>query len=201
MLSRTQSLKAQQSAETRESILASCLSLFAKHGFASTSVDEIARAAGITKGAVYWHFKNKEELFKAILERIRERWQLQVLHPLSAKTTPLLRLEALFDGYAELFGHAPEFCLFMQRVLLENDKEFSPQIGKLFIQTARFISRIIADGKASGSFRVDLDAMVTAHMILGLISGATQQCLANRSLSLGRLLSEAKTTVMARVQR
>jgi AcrR family transcriptional regulator len=195
------SAKAQQSAETRQAILASCLGLFAKHGFASTSVDDIARAAGITKGAVYWHFKNKQELFQAILERIRQRWQEEVMKPLSAKWSPTLRLEALFDGYAELFGDAPELCLFMQRVLLENDKEFSPQIGKLFMQTARFISRIVADGQAAGEFRADVDASVTAHMILGIISGASQQCLANRSLRLGRLLSEAKTMMMVRVRR
>jgi AcrR family transcriptional regulator len=201
MFTASTSSKAQQSAETREAILVSCLGLFAKHGFSSTSVDEIARAAGITKGAVYWHFKNKEELFQAILERIRERWRQEVMKPLSSKATSILRLEALLDGYAELFGDAPEFCLFMQRVLLENDKEFSPQIAKLFTQTARFIARIVADGKASGEFRADVDATLTAHMNLGMIAGASQQCLANRSLSLGRLLSEVKATVIARVRR
>src|SRR5258708_2193738 len=67
------SLKAQQSAVTRRAILDACLKLFARHGFSTTSIDDIASAAGITKGAVYWHFENKEELFQAILEEIRAR--------------------------------------------------------------------------------------------------------------------------------
>src|SRR5258708_9624580 len=63
------SSKAQQSAVTRKAILDACLKLFARHGFSTTSIDDIASAAGITKGAVYWHFENKEELFQAILDR------------------------------------------------------------------------------------------------------------------------------------
>ena len=57
------SLKAQQSAVTRKAILTSGLKLFAKYGFSTTSIDDIARAAGITKGAVYWHFRDKADLF------------------------------------------------------------------------------------------------------------------------------------------
>jgi AcrR family transcriptional regulator len=50
------SRKAQQSDDTREALLSKCLHLFAQRGFSSTSVDDIARAAGVTKGAIYWHF-------------------------------------------------------------------------------------------------------------------------------------------------
>jgi TetR/AcrR family fatty acid metabolism transcriptional regulator len=195
------SLKAQQSAVTRNAILASCLKLFAKYGFSTTSIDDIARAAGITKGAVYWHFVNKEELFQAILEEIRARWVETVQQPLSKETAPVSRLEALFDGYSKLFAEAPEICLFLQRILLEGHKEFSPQVGRVFTQTARFIGKIIDDGKVQGVFRNDLDSGVTAHMILGNLSGATQQSLANRSLTLAVLLGEAKTMTMARIRK
>ena len=193
-------LKAQQSAETREAILASCLPLFARHGLASTSIDDIARAAGITKGAVYWHFASKDELFQAILERTRGRWQVAVLEPLSRKALPMTRLETLFDGYLELFSQTPDICLFMQRVLLENDAAYSPQIGRVFTLTARFIAKMLDDGKAKGSFRADVDSIAMAHIILGAISGATQQCLANRSLALKALLGEVKEMTAARVR-
>src|SRR5260370_23883803 len=191
------SLKAQQSAVTRKAILASCLKLFARHGFSTTSIDDIARAAGITKGAVYWHFENKEELFQAILEEIRGRWIETVQQPLSKETAPIPQLETLFDCYSKLFAEAPETCLFLQRILLEGHKEFSPQVARVFTQTARFIARIIDDGKAHGAFHSDLDSKVTAHMILGSLSGATQQSLADRSLTLAALLGEAKKMTMA----
>src|SRR5260370_13565185 len=68
------SLKAQQSAVTRRAILDACLKLFARHGFSTTSIDDIASAAGITNGAVYSHFETKVDLFHAILEEIPSRW-------------------------------------------------------------------------------------------------------------------------------
>ncbi|MBI4164288.1 MAG: TetR/AcrR family transcriptional regulator [Acidobacteria bacterium] len=197
----TASPKAQQSADTRKAILDSCLQLFAKHGFSPTSIDDIARAAGITKGAVYWHFTSKKELFEAILAQIRTRWQEIVQVPTSKETSPIARLETLFSCYSKLFTEAPDICLFLQRILLEQHQEFSPQVARVFAQTARFISRILEDGKAHGLFREDLDCVVTAHMILGSLSGATQQSLTSRGPTLRALLGEAKNMTLARIRR
>lgn len=46
-----------------------------EHGVARTSLEQIARHAGMTRGAVYWHFKNKADLFRAMLERIHMPFQ------------------------------------------------------------------------------------------------------------------------------
>jgi AcrR family transcriptional regulator len=201
MYGKTISAKAQQSAVTRKAILDSCRQLFGKHGFSTTSIDDIARAVGITKGAVYWHFTSKKELFEAILEQIRVQWQEVVQQPLSKETSPIARLETLFACYLKLFTEAPDLCLFLQRILLEQHKEFSPQVARVFAQTARFISKILEDGKAQGLFRADLDSLVTAHMILGSLSGATQQSLTNRTLTLEALLDEGKNMTLARIRR
>src|SRR5262245_57313638 len=136
---RTPTTKARQSAETREAILTSALTLIARHGMVGSSIDQIATEAGITKGAVYWHFESKDALFDAILERIRVRWQEKVQNPLGGKTSATARLIALFDGYASLFTETPEICLFMQRVLLEGDREFSPRVARILTGTARVI--------------------------------------------------------------
>lgn len=54
--------------QTRQSIMASALELVADRGLSGTSLDAIARNAGVTRGAAYWHFRNKTDLFRAILE-------------------------------------------------------------------------------------------------------------------------------------
>ncbi|MDW5378294.1 TetR family transcriptional regulator [Halomonas sp. HP20-15] len=56
---------------TREALLDAAESLFHDKGVARTSLEQIARHAGMTRGAVYWHFKNKADLFHALLERVR----------------------------------------------------------------------------------------------------------------------------------
>jgi len=54
--------------QTREHLLAAAAEVFAREGFYGASLDEVAAAAGFTKGAVYSNFKNKEDLFVAVLE-------------------------------------------------------------------------------------------------------------------------------------
>lgn len=50
---------------TREALLDAAELVFAQRGVSRTSLQEIAKAAGLTRGAVYWHFKDKAELFNA----------------------------------------------------------------------------------------------------------------------------------------
>jgi TetR/AcrR family acrAB operon transcriptional repressor len=54
--------------QTRQAIMESARRLFAERGVARTSLDQIAQAAGLTRGAIYWHFANKAELFTALRE-------------------------------------------------------------------------------------------------------------------------------------
>ncbi|SDL21604.1 transcriptional regulator, TetR family [Modicisalibacter muralis] len=56
---------------TREALLDAAEEVFFDKGVARTSLEQIARHAGMTRGAVYWHFKNKADLFHALLERVR----------------------------------------------------------------------------------------------------------------------------------
>ncbi len=59
---------------TREKILEAAFLCFVKSGYESTTVDEIACQAGVSKGGIYWHFKSKFEIFTALLEQELERF-------------------------------------------------------------------------------------------------------------------------------
>lgn len=54
--------------ETRERIIQSAMHVFGQKGFQKASLDEVAADAGLTKGAIYWHFKSKNDLFFAMLD-------------------------------------------------------------------------------------------------------------------------------------
>lgn len=67
---------------TRQQLLDAAERLFFEQGVANTSLNQIAEAAGMTRGAIYWHFKNKVELFEAMHARVAlplEQMQAQVL--------------------------------------------------------------------------------------------------------------------------
>ncbi len=62
--------QAQRSAATRQALVAAARPLFTERGYAAVGTDEIARAAGVTRGALYHQFAGKEELFVAVYEQI-----------------------------------------------------------------------------------------------------------------------------------
>ncbi|MBR9903115.1 MAG: TetR family transcriptional regulator [Gammaproteobacteria bacterium] len=64
-----------EAAATREALLEAAEEVFFAKGVARTSLEQIARHAGLTRGAVYWHFKNKGDLFMALVEKVRMPFQ------------------------------------------------------------------------------------------------------------------------------
>jgi len=71
--------KSKEDAEkTRKRILASALSLFVKKGYEHTTFNDVAARLKMTKGAVYWHFKSKEELLVELVKMAFERFQRQI---------------------------------------------------------------------------------------------------------------------------
>jgi AcrR family transcriptional regulator len=57
--------------KTREALLDAAERVFLRHGFASATLNEIAKEAGVTRGAVYWHFEDKISIFRAMYERVK----------------------------------------------------------------------------------------------------------------------------------
>jgi AcrR family transcriptional regulator len=84
---------------TREALLDAAEEVFYDNGVARTSLEQIARHAGMTRGAVYWHFKNKADLFHALLDRVRMPFEelLEEVRSTSDVKSPLetLRLACL----------------------------------------------------------------------------------------------------------
>ncbi len=77
--------------QTRETLIASAAQVFAERGFHGASLDEVARLAGFTKGAVYSNFKGKDDLFLAVLESRYQRMLTMVYATLDDGTTDPLK--------------------------------------------------------------------------------------------------------------
>ena len=78
--------------KTRSQILLQALRLFAAHGYAQTSLNDIAARLHMTKGAVYWHFSSKEAVLEEIISKALERfnWDLRQQMPNGPETFPLV---------------------------------------------------------------------------------------------------------------
>ncbi|WP_374604839.1 TetR family transcriptional regulator [Niveibacterium sp.] len=123
----------EQAEATRAQLLDAAEALFCDKGVASTTLDMIARAAGVTRGAVYWHFKNKAEIFEAVCDRATspmetmldtlvaepgedplgslERQACEILQVIARDARMRAVLEILFRG----FDGGPEFAEYLAR--------------------------------------------------------------------------------------
>lgn len=87
----------QQALATRQSILDAAVHVFLERGFQRSSMQHVADRAGVTRGAVYWHFRSQLELLEALLDQTPLPWQVlkPLPEPLVAGTPALLRRQAL----------------------------------------------------------------------------------------------------------
>src|SRR4029077_3205494 len=92
MSSRTQS---ERSAATTAALIAAARELFAERGYAGVGTEEIVRAAGVTRGALYHHFTGKTQLFEAVYEDVERQLVEQIAaSAISSATDPLQALHA-----------------------------------------------------------------------------------------------------------
>jgi AcrR family transcriptional regulator len=97
-------LKADRSEATRAALVEAARKLFAERGYAAVATEEIVRAAGVTRGALYHHFAGKKELFEAVYEDVERRLIEQIAASVMSSANPL---EALHSG-AQAFLDACE---------------------------------------------------------------------------------------------
>ncbi|WP_235041711.1 TetR family transcriptional regulator [Vreelandella profundi] len=173
-----------EAAATREALLHAAEEVFFAKGVARTSLEQIARHAGLTRGAVYWHFKNKGDLFMALVEQVRMPFQslMEEVEKTEAGKSPLesIRL-ACHAGLARI--EQPSY----QRVLsiLLHRCEFFSDINPLEMQDKignecfdEMLS-VFEIAQQQQLLREDLSPAVAARMMQSMLGGLFHEWLRN----------------------
>ena len=105
----------------RERVLESALSLFNDQGTGAVSTNHIAEAAGISPGNLYYHFRNKEEIIRALFERLFAAWDIAFQLPTDREPS-MTDLETMITANYQLLWEY-RFAYREQAVLLRNDPE------------------------------------------------------------------------------
>jgi AcrR family transcriptional regulator len=93
--------RAAQAAGTRQDLLGHARRLFAQRGYAEASTDEVVRRARVTKGALYHHFANKLDLYRAVVEDMERELVAKMADAAQTGRTPGTRLEAVCRAYLD----------------------------------------------------------------------------------------------------
>ena len=88
--------------DTLEAILEQAFALFGRFGYEGVSIGDIARAAKLSKGALYWHFDNKETLYLDCLRRLHSLFNHYIFDPMRAQSDGVARHLTLFTGLGRL---------------------------------------------------------------------------------------------------
>ena len=180
----TKSLRWERRPDSRpQELLDAALAVFAERGYRNTRIDDVAEAAGVTKGAVYHYFATKEELLLRAIEHYHDRafGQIdQVLRqargPASARIRLMMR--KAFGG-ADPTGRKLTLALILQSARHDLPEAHRQWLRGGPIKGWRLLASLIEEGKRTGEFRADADAEVAARVtISGLITQIVWQPLA-----------------------
>lgn len=166
---------------TREGILDAAESCFHEYGVARTTLEMIGARAGFTRGAVYWHFKNKTEVLAAVIERVRLPF-MQDLDRAATETrdTPILDLRSVILGSLDDLA-ADERLRKTMEIMLRSDSSVDSKVladmqQEGFRDGLERMTRALRRARQLGQLKPDAAPETVARMlhatVLGVLHGA-----------------------------
>jgi AcrR family transcriptional regulator len=165
--------QAERSARTRSALLESAARGLSRYGYGNLVLEEVARDAGYTRGALYHQFEDKEDLALAVIEWVNENWTREVGGPARQEPDPVAELIALARGHAV-------FCRRdIARVVMALRVEFGGQdhpvgreIERILETGVERVARLITAGRKDGSIPPGPPARTVAQACMGALEGA-----------------------------
>jgi AcrR family transcriptional regulator len=168
---------AKATGSARRELMAIAIDCFARYGYQGTTIDRIASAAGVTKGALYYHFRDKEELlFEAVKDRTAA-FEERILGSVSPVTDPVVALEEIARVCVQIAtrNNLRRFILTLMVEALDTNPRLSQAFRVILRRFHGYLAGIVRLGQEQGVFRVDIDARRAAQLFSGGVIGAELQ--------------------------
>lgn len=162
----------------KDKLLCEALRQFSTKGYAATSTSAIIEGVGASKGGLYNHFHNKEELFLAALSLARHLWRERNLFGLSEIERPLDKIIALLDNYRDRYlrdcDNLPGGCVFVNLAVELGDQNphLGRQVGQGFSNLRAMLERLLGEERERGTLAAHADPAQAAEVICSGILGA-----------------------------
>lgn len=170
-------IQKKKASDTRNSILDAAEDVFNNRGYSQTSLNEIAEAAGVTRGAIYWHFKNKEDLFNEMCERVwkptRERLKKAVA---DSAVNPISQIRQTHDYIVQEMVDNPHYRKVIEILMLKCEHTHE---ATHILQNKRdwrnFVSNLLQtafdNAKRQGELPEDLDVIMAVDIMFSSFWG------------------------------
>lgn len=148
--------------QTRTAILEAAAAVFGERGYEATTVTEVYERAGVTKGALYFHFASKEELARAILD---EAVTTEGIAPNE------LRLQELADIMLLMAYRLPREPVLGAALRLSVDLSSQQQFGTRWPEWSDLLTRLLAEARERGEVHPYIDDAEAARVLVGAWTG------------------------------
>lgn len=159
---------------TQKAIVETAAELFARQGFGATSLDDIAEQLGATKGALYYHVKNKEEILRLIYLMILNASEEPLRRIAEANLPPEQKLGQAIEHHAMVAANRSPAMTVFYREQHHLSGPFAREILLRKKAYERYFEQIITEGQESGRFAADLDPKIAAFGLLGMCNWLSQ---------------------------
>jgi TetR/AcrR family transcriptional regulator len=154
---------------SKEKIIEAAIEVFFDKGFDAASMREIAEKAGLTKPMIYYHFKNKEALYVALLEENLELFYQGLERLLTRDSDPQATLCAIIDHFEQTFAKDARVYNIIQREISGNGHYVALLTEKYFIKVSQRIAGFLQQGQKLGFIRPDLDAQLAEMSLVSIL--------------------------------
>jgi AcrR family transcriptional regulator len=152
--------------ETRRRILEVAAEAFADRGYAGTSVNDVLKASGVTKGGFYFHFPSKEVLALATLRHKQEQWTAAVMAAVLRHPRAVDQLGAMVDALCDQHER-DRACRAVNRLSTELGDEHPELLPELRTQLTTWmdlVAGIVRRGQDEGDIRPEVEPAVAAEV-------------------------------------
>jgi len=167
----------EEAAETRQALLDAALRVFSRQGYTATRLEDVAAEAGTTRGAIYWHFKSKADLFNTLIAEVSQRAgrtadlaRVEGDDPLQNFRRIMTRILALVEEDAE-YRAVLELSIFKTEVTPELEGGLRMK-AEAFQASQESLAQVLRQAIERGFVRPDLDPVEGARACLALLNGA-----------------------------
>jgi len=173
--------------QLKDKIIHESLRLFSLKGFSNTTIDDILKAAGSSKGGFYNHFKNKEDLFSQVLKEARTIWRKRNLRGLDQTRKPVASLKLFLENFRDYYlkdsENFPGGCIFITLLveLKDQNPHLAEEINKGFIGMRNMLMRFVKLARDAGELKKNIDIEAMTAVIFSGMLGATIIYNADRS--------------------
>ena len=157
--------------DKREAILQSAKEVFALYGFKKANIEDIASKLGLTKGAVYHYFKNKEDIFSAVVEHEAKTILDNLRNAIKDFESPEEKLNAYIKAHFDQLQEHSHLFNISKKVIFEILPMVDEKWQEYMAKEAEILQEVLREGVELGVFDTP-DTEAVAQIILSAIEGA-----------------------------